>query len=148
MQSLREIRAWVEANRDLCVEALRIYLGVGLIAKGFNFLSDPTMISDFMRLVEIPFFEFLSAHFIGMAHICGGILLTIGLLSRIAALSQIPILLGAVFFVHWPNGLFSVELQFTLLVLFILVIFSIYGGGRLSVDYALLRRGGASDDLD
>lgn len=150
MQSLSGTRAWIESNRDLCIEALRIYLGLGLFFKGFYFVYSDNLSSEFMHLIDLPFFSFLSVHIVGMAHICGGLLLALGLLTRVAALSQIPILFGAVFFVHWQQGLFASEqsLEFTLLVLFLLVIFSIYGWGRLSVDFALEKRRKVLDSKD
>lgn len=143
MQSMAGTRAWIESNRDLCIEALRIYLGIGLLIKGFNFLFGNSIISDLMtNSPSLPFFEFLSLHYIGLAHIFGGALLAVGLLTRAAALVQIPILFGAVLFVSGPQGLFAAEqsLEFTLLVLFLLIIFAIYGPGRISVDSLLARR--------
>jgi putative oxidoreductase len=69
-------------------------------------------------------------------------LLAIGLITRIAALIQVPILFGAIFFVHMQQGLFSrqQDLEFVILVLFLLLMFAVYGGGRLSVDYVLEKR--------
>jgi uncharacterized membrane protein YphA (DoxX/SURF4 family) len=142
MQSLSGTRAWIEANRDLCVEALRIYLGIALFAKGLNFVFNSALFSDLAHTIQLPFFSFLSVHVIGMVHVWGGLLLAIGLVTRFAALSQVPILFGAVFFVHWGQGLFSQEqaLEFEMLVLFLLVFFSVYGSGRVSVDYAIMKR--------
>ena len=62
-------------------------------------------------------------------------MLVVGLLTRIAAWVQIPILAGALF-VNRQEGLMSAGqgLEFAGLVLFLLVIFSISGAGPLSVD--------------
>ena len=59
-----------------------------------------------------------------------------GLLTRIAALFQLPVLIGACFFVYGRDGIFAhnQEFQFTALVLFLLVLVLIRGAGRLSVD--------------
>lgn len=149
MQSLASTRSWLTANRDLCVETLRIYLGFGLFLKGMSFLFGAAGAAEYFKnVVDLPFFPYLTVHVVGMAHICGGILLCIGLLTRAAALVQIPILFGAIMFVHWPAGLFSSEqsLEFTMLVLFLLVFFLIYGSGRISVDYLLSQRRGTYDD--
>jgi putative oxidoreductase len=56
----------------------------------------------------------LILHYVMIAHLCGGALLAIGLLT----LLQIPVLAGAVF-----------------LVLFLLILLFIVGPGRLSMDY-------------
>jgi putative oxidoreductase len=143
MMQLAPIRAWVLSNRDLCVETLRIYLGFGLFLKGLNFVfAAPELAQYFQESTHMPFVSFLTVHLVGWAHMCGGILLCLGLLTRIAALIQLPILFSAVMFVHWAEGLFSAEqtLEFTLLVLFLLTFFVVYGSGRLSVDYVLEKR--------
>ena len=133
---------WLKENRDIAIEALRIYLGISLLIKGIKFLMDPEQASQYMDLMKIPFFEFLSAHVLAIVHIAGGILLAIGLVTRVAALIQVPILLGAVFFVHLQQGLFSrgQDLEYVILVLVLLLVFTVYGGGVLSVDHVLEKR--------
>ncbi len=143
MQSFASTKTWIESNRDLCVEALRIYLGFGLFLKGLNFVFSNTMLADLVEHAPgLPFFDFLSLHYIGLAHIFGGGLLMLGLLTRAASIVQIPILFGAVLFVSGPKGLFAMEqtLEFTLLVLFMLIFFAVYGAGRISVDAILAKR--------
>ena len=78
-------------------------------------------------------------HAIPMAHISGGILLIIGLLTRLAALVQIPILCGAVMFVHLEGGAFMLNqgFEFAALVLFLLILIFIYGSGPWSLDQYL-----------
>lgn len=143
MQSLASNRAWLIANRDLCVEALRIYLGFALFVKGASFLYGSTgAVEYFKHLVGLPFLPYFIVHVVGLAHICGGLLLCIGLITRFAALIQIPILFGAILFVHWPAGLFATDqsIEFTMLVLFLLVFFLIYGSGRISADFMLAKK--------
>ena len=69
-------------------------------------------------------------------------MMAIGLLTRIAALVQIPILLGAVFLVHFQGGLFAASKSFAffVLVLFLLVLVFLYGSGRWSADYYIDRQ--------
>lgn len=126
-------------NRDLVFEVIRIYLGLGLFAKGVYFASH---IGVVMSLLNDDFFSVVLAHGIALAHLAGGLLLAFGLLTRIAAAVQVPILLGAVFGVHLREGLFgpAQNLEFALLVLFLLVLFVVAGGGRWSADYFLTKR--------
>lgn len=133
---------WCKQNRAMAIEFLRIYLGVGLLIKGIQFTINKEHAAEYMTMITIPFFEFLSIHVVAVVHIAGGFLLAIGLISRVAALIQAPILLGAIFFVHLQQGLFSKEqnLEFVILVFFLLLVFVVYGGGRLSVDYILEKR--------
>lgn len=70
------------------------------------------------------------------AHLLGGFLIIIGLLTRWAVLLQIPILLGAVIFINAPRGIFAAESEFgfSLVVLLLLIFFFAEGGGPLSLD--------------
>jgi uncharacterized membrane protein YphA (DoxX/SURF4 family) len=54
----------------------------------------------------------------------------------------VPILGGAVLLVSWPRGFFTKEqsLEFTLLILYLLVLLVLFGSGRLSADRLLSRR--------
>ena len=142
MHQQKSIIDWLNENRDMCIEALRIYLGIALMLKGIQFINNQDLAAEYMKQLSIPFFQFLSIHLIIILHIIGGFLLAIGFLTRIAALIQVPVLLGAIFLIHWNVGLFGhqQDLEFVILVLFLLLVFVGYGGGRLSVDYLLARR--------
>ena len=139
MQQADSKLLWLKENREMAIEVLRIYLGVALFIKGIQFIVNDEQAAEYMAMVTMPFFQFLTMHIIAIVHIAGGFLLAIGLISRIAALIQIPIILGAIFFVHFQQGLFSKEqsLELVILVLVLLITFVIYGSGRLSVDYIL-----------
>jgi uncharacterized membrane protein YphA (DoxX/SURF4 family) len=134
----------VEANRDLCFDLLRIYLGTGLFVKGILFLTDMTALSDLlMQSGRFQPFTFLLSHYIPVAHIGGGFMMAIGLWTRTAILVNIPVLFGAVFFVYFEKGLFTQNqgLEFTALVFFLLIVLLIWGPGRWSVDSYLEKAG-------
>lgn len=142
MDQNSSLLSWCKNNREMAIEFLRIYLGLSLFIKGLQFIINQEYAQEYMTLVTIPFFEYLSMHVVSTVHIAGGLLMTIGLITRAAALIQAPILLGAIFFVHLQQGLFtkSQSLELVILVFFLLLVFAIYGGGRLSVDYILDKR--------
>jgi hypothetical protein len=90
--------------------------------------------------------SFLTAaliHYVALAHLCGGLMLAFGLLTRLAALIQIPVLFGAVFLVHLQGGLLAAgqSLEFSALVLVMLGVYFLIGSGRWSVDHYLFRQG-------
>jgi uncharacterized membrane protein YphA (DoxX/SURF4 family) len=142
MQREQSISDWLNYNRDICIEALRIFLGIGLLLKGIELVSNKELAFEYSKALYYPFFEFLFLHIVYVIHIACGLLLAIGFITRIAALLQVPILLGAIIFVHWPEGIFSWhhDLQFEILVLVLLLVFIGYGGGRFSVDGFLRAR--------
>ena len=140
---MERVKSWLDGRRDYMFDLMRIYLGVGLFVKGIQFLQDDAFLGSLLRSGDDEFrFGFMAtflAHYIPLAHIGGGALLAVGLLTRVSVLFQIPILIGAVFFIYGDDGIFThnQEFQFTSLVLVLLVLILIHGGGRLSVDYLL-----------
>jgi uncharacterized membrane protein YphA (DoxX/SURF4 family) len=118
------------------LDLLRIALGLIIFAKGVYFIQDTEAILTMMHNSKTEFLSFMITHYVAMAHLVGGVLITIGLLTRVAILFQIPILLGAVFLVNIQHGFFSIhsELEFSILVLLLLLFFLFYGSGPLSVD--------------
>ncbi len=144
MAGLSETFKKVEANKDLCFDLLRIYLGVGLFVKGILFLTDMTSLSDLlMQSGRFQPLSFLLTHYIPLAHVGGGFMMAIGLWTRTAILANIPVLFGAVFFVYFEKGLFTQNqgLEFTALVFFLLIVLLIWGPGRWSVDNYLKKAG-------
>lgn len=141
---LQPSKRWAEAHTDVFLDLVRIYLGLGLCAKGIFFMAHreylQKLLEDSGNLVIAPV---TIAHYVIPIHIFGGILLTLGLLTRVAALLQLPILLGAMFWVYLPK-MMAVEprqsLEFSALVLFLIVLIMIFGAGRWSVDHWLARR--------
>jgi len=127
----------LHAHEDLGLALVRVYLGLGLFAKGVYFVGHAEGLRDLTLVHDTPFASMALAHYIALAHLAGGALLALGLLTRLAALVQVPILLGAVFYVHWTDGLFAggQGLEFAGLVLALLLVYTAFGGGRYSVDH-------------
>jgi len=136
MATGEQARQWLEARRDIVLDVVRVYLGIALIAKGLAFGFHKAEIADLSQLGWAAGF---AAQYVIPVHLFGGLLLAFGLVTRAAALLNVPILLGAVLFVHGREGLFTSggSLELDLLVLFLLVLFSLVGAGRLSLDYYL-----------
>ncbi len=139
MPPLHALIPWAEARRDTWLDCIRIYLGLGLLARGvmlvFNVRTD--FVLDMLARTGSNWLATGALlHYVALAHFVGGILLAVGFLTRIAAFVQLPILFGAVFIVHRQDGLFALgqSLEFSALVLFLLVVIAISGGGPLSLD--------------
>jgi uncharacterized membrane protein YphA (DoxX/SURF4 family) len=136
--------AWADAHRDYWLDCVRIYLGLGLLARGLLLITN-TSTGYFVDLLQRSGHSWITGgimlHYVMVAHFVGGLLLTIGFLTRLAALVQVPILIGAVFFVHRQDGLFALgqSLEFSALVLFLLCVFVVAGAGKLSLDHVTFR---------
>ena len=132
-------KRWIDGHPDFFMDLIRMYLGLGLLIKGFYIMGHQ---AEFVRLIErtgtMPFLPIVVAHYVIPAHFAGGLMLLLGFGTRLAAIVQIPLLIGAVFYLYLPR--FSTlelrqNLEFTALVLFLLCVITAYGPGRYSVDY-------------
>ncbi len=136
MNYLKRIEYWGDHHHPKWVDIIRIALGLFLMWKGKEFVENMSVMLDLMSS-KISFNSFtmvLLGHYIVFAHLLGGFLLVIGVLVRFACLIQIPILLGAIFFINSAENVFRPfsELYLTILVLLLLIYFLIAGNGVIS----------------
>ncbi len=138
MDLLHRLEYWGERHHPRWMDFVRIALGIFLVYKGIDFLNN---MSDLVSLMSSQtsfgsFTYILAGHYVVFAHILGGILLALGVLTRFACLIQIPVLIGAVFFVSTNGAMlkpYSVILL-SIVVLLLLIYFLIAGNGPLSVN--------------
>lgn len=137
MGMLQRIEQWSTTHHPRWLVMLRVPLGIALFLKGITFLSNTAFLEMTLNETALGFGSTWLALFIAWLHLLGGFLILIGLLTRWAALLQIPILLGAVIFVNAPKGVYAAESEFgfSLVVLLLLVFFFVEGGGPVSLDH-------------
>lgn len=146
MTVIQKIEHWGDVHHAKWLDVIRIVLGVLIFSKGIAIVSNTAALQDMLLQNNTYGFSGLMSslglHIVGFVHLVGGILITIGLLTRFAAVIQIPILIVAVFFVNLSQG-FSVlnnELWLSILVLLLLVLFWVVGSGPFSVDQVMKKR--------
>lgn len=138
MNILHSIERWGDAHHPKWLDFIRILLGIFLFLKGVEFINNMERLTALMERSE--FLGSISlgilAHYIVFAHLVGGALIAFGLLTRMAALIQIPILLGAILFINSDLGIFTphAELWMSILILGMLIFFLVAGSGPISVD--------------
>ena len=86
---------------------LRLSLGVIYIAHAYLalFVMGPAKAMDYQRTMHIPLPE-IGVWYLILAHGLGGIMLILGILVRWAALANVPVVAGALWFVHLSQGFF------------------------------------------
>jgi putative oxidoreductase len=138
MKFINKTILWFDKNTNLAYSLIRVFLGVALFIRGIILASDPAIITTLAGEDKIYWWY----SYITIAHIIGGLSLSIGLLTRLGSLLQIPVLFGAVFLVHLKQGLLSVgqSLELSVLVLVLLIIHFAFGGGMLSVDNVIRKK--------
>jgi putative oxidoreductase len=140
---MTQLKAWADRlphlmrpGPTLGFDLVRAYLGIGLFVRGVLFVSRPELVLGYLSSHESWFVPYAIAHYVALAHLGGGVLLTLGLATRLAALAQLPVLIGAVFLVHSGDSLLTSgqSLEFSALVLMLLLVYLVVGAGPLSVD--------------
>lgn len=138
-QRLNHLPAVWQERLGYVMDCMRVVLGVILVSKAISFVGNKEYLDSlFANAKDLWFIPAIITHYVILAHLAGGAMLIIGLLSRLAAMMQIPILLGAVFYVQLPQMLHANEpqqLEYALMVLLMLGIVIVHGGGKLSVDH-------------
>jgi len=137
MNLLHRVEHWGDSHHPKWLDIIRIALGVFLCYKGFDFLQNMgSLISQMNSKVPFGSFAFiLLGHYVVFAHMLGGLMIATGFYTRLACLVQIPILLGAIFFINTGSDMLRpyAELFISILVLVFLVYFLIIGNGAWSV---------------
>jgi uncharacterized membrane protein YphA (DoxX/SURF4 family) len=136
MNYARQLQARIQTMPPVLLFLLRIGLGLMLFIKGVGFISH---FQELENIIDASHFEAGSlflAYYVGYAHLLGGLFILMGLFTRFFAFIQLPILIGAVFFINAPHSAFNVqtgELGFSIVVLLLLIFFAIEGSGPYSV---------------
>jgi putative oxidoreductase len=137
MGTLQQIQHWGTTHHPRWLVVLRVVLGLCLFVKGISFMNNAVLLNQLISGSIVSKSGDWLPLMITWAHLLGGFLIIIGLLTRWAILLQIPILIGAVIFMNTQNGtVFSgSETAFALIILLLLLLFLIEGGGPLSLDH-------------
>lgn len=146
MNLVEKVEHWGDAHHAKWLDIVRVILGLLILSKGLLFISETdAQIEWIHRNNSIGFSDMLTltlVHIIAFAHIGGGIMIAMGLMTRFSVVVQIPILLGAIFFINLTHGfsLLNSELWISLIVLLLLALFWVIGSGPYSVDTWMKRR--------
>lgn len=141
MNVVQKIEHWGDVHHAKWFDVIRIVLGLLILSKGIAFISDTEAQKDWILQNNTFGFSGLMAmalvHTVALTHLVGGVLITIGLVTRFAVVVQIPILIGAVFLVNLTKGFspLNSELWLSVIVLMLLILLWIAGSGPYSVDH-------------
>jgi putative oxidoreductase len=124
---------------------LRLFLGLTFLMHAYLALViyTPAGATAFNAKMGIPF-PAVAAWFTIVAHGLGGIMMLLGLWTRWAALANLPVMLGALVFVHLDQGYFlkgvlvsnspqAVGYEYVLLIVGATLAQVLLGGGALAV---------------
>jgi putative oxidoreductase len=136
---MRRIEVYeVDTERKASTAALtllRVGVGAILMAHGWQKLSDISHTIDSFAGIGIPNPK-LAAYLAILGEFFGGLGLTLGALTPLAALGPVLTMGAAIYFVHRSNGLFAQGggWEYPLTLLLVSLFFMAHGAGPLSVD--------------
>lgn len=133
---IKYLNKWANAHTNIAFDFVRIALGAYLFFKGVYFFEHTEAFMDILNPKERMGVSLLIAHYVAMAHLIGGLMIVCGFLTRIAALFQLPILIGAVA-INFINYMVYESLVESVIVLLFTVAFTIIGSGKHSADYSM-----------
>lgn len=141
MNFVQKVEHWGDVHHAKWLDVIRIILGLLILSKGIAFVSQTDIQKEWILQNNTFGFSGLMAvavlHIVAFVHLVGGLLIAMGLVTRFAVVIQIPILIGAIFFVNISKGFsfLNSELWLSIIVLLLLVLFWIIGSGPNSVDH-------------
>ncbi|MGF7039924.1 DoxX family protein [Mucilaginibacter lappiensis] len=138
MNLVHKIENWGDTHHPKILDLVRIALGVFLLLKGIAFMENTAYLKNIIDSQDVidlsPIVLIILVYYVTFAHMVGGILIALGILTRLASIIQIPIVLGAVFL----TGIFQEAINTmawpSITALILLVLFTILGSGPISLD--------------
>ena len=117
---------------------LRLILGVVYIMHAYLavVVFGPAGMIAYQAKHGVPFAE-IGTWYLIVAHGLGGIFLVLGLFTRWAALANIPVMVGALLFVHLKNGFWAHSspsgYEYVLVLAIVSLTVAMIGGGALTL---------------
>ncbi len=133
MGTIKSLNKWANAHTYYPLDLLRIVLGGFLVVKGFNFMGNTLELLELIKPMQSLVGEMIAVHYVVPAHFIGGLLIVFGLLTRWAAIAQIPILIGAVV-INFAGEMNTLNFVLAGSALILCIFFAFYGSGRHSMD--------------
>lgn len=130
---------WTHTYQSYLLLLARIILGMVLILKGLFFISHAELLKEMILGSRFAAGVGFFAAYVTFAHLFGGVFIILGLFARIAALLQVPVLLGAIFFILPTQNMtdFGSDFILSLVVLGLLIYILRSGPGTISMDHYL-----------
>ncbi len=141
MNAIHKIEVWGDTHHPAILDLLRITLGIFLFLKGYAFFSNMAFLEytiEDQHLINLsPKALETLMYYITFMHLAGGLLITLGLLTRLSSILQIPIVVGAILFINIFKSAPNSDLWLSIFACVLLVMFAFIGSGPISLNRVL-----------
>ncbi len=137
-----EVTVLLSYPKNLILLMLRLIIAYGFSMPALlkvNYLEET---ATWFENISIPF-PTLATYLVSGIESVGIVLLVVGLFTRYISILLSCVMLGAIFFVHLPNGFSAANggFEIPLYYLLFLILFASYGAGKYSLDRLLFKDG-------
>ncbi len=139
---LAEVAVLFSYPKNLIFLAARLTIAYGFAMPALLKINNFSDTVKWFESLSIPF-PLLASYLVSGIETMGIVLLILGLFTRYISLLLSCVMLGAILFVHLPNG-FSVAnngFEIPLYYFVFLILFSSFGAGKYSLDRVLFKEG-------
>jgi putative oxidoreductase len=137
MNLIHKVEKWGDSHHPKFLDIIRIFLGIFLLLKGLGFMENTaylrSMIENQSDISVSPGLLMALVYYVTFVQMVGGTLIALGVLTRLSAIIQIPVVFGAVFFINVLESPFNSDLWSSVAALVFLVVFAVIGPGKLSL---------------
>lgn len=138
MNLVHKIETWGDTHHPKVLDILRVVLGIFLFLKGVAFMENTAFLKDMIEAQDTVVFSsgilIALVYYVTFAHMVGGIMIALGILTRFSSIVQLPIVLGAVFVNNLLLSPINSQFWLSIAALVLLILFVIIGSGPLSLD--------------
>ena len=113
-QQFNTFKRFVDLHHPRWMDVIRIFLGIAIFIKGIYFIHNPEALLQILQNSKISGWTLIVEHHVAFTYLVGGILIAIGLITRIAIIFQLPVFFGSIFCCLTHRGFFSVYSDLTL----------------------------------
>lgn len=144
MNMVHRIETWGDAHHPRFLDIIRIALGAFLLLKGISFMHNTEYLKQLITDQNIIDFSsgllMALVYYVTFAHMVGGVLIAVGILTRFGCIIQIPIVIGAICL----SGIFEDAINYlvwpSVAALAALILFLVLGSGPWSLDRYLSKQ--------
>ena len=137
-----ELKVLLSYPQNIVILLARIVIAYGFSIPALMKIQNIESTMVWFDQLGIPFSSF-AAYLVSAIESAGIVLLLLGLFTRYISLLLACIMLGAMIFVHLPNGYQATNngIEIVFYYFIFLIFFASYGAGKYSLDQLLFKRG-------